>query len=893
MPQTANHAKEITVDPDKIKSDGDLVNNESRSRLSLEMLNPSTKTDGGLSGTVRATSVLAGGLLDGMSNGITHSAENKLQTATTVAESFAVGYGLSAVSKMGKYGKAGAITAGLGMGAAWVYSEFNAGRPQATFNAVSDAYHSGSNLEANRKAVANSGGAILFDVALAGTAGGLGMKAGMSTIKSNWHVDAISAGKTHIGKVTEFLGTENVSGLSSRSFAGKEKGGATGVFEQVKELVNTKPKAAASFTDLQVQLKKAALSEDGVIVDLKGKLTDAHHQNLTLATRETQLTSKIAKQLQEKDALTGAPAEKGQLSRAQENLRATEEVARTIEPKRREHDRLFREREELRGKITEATTPDGKPTAEKQAFDSKNQDFRNAKTAFEEAKAMGGPEAMTRAKQRVSEAELALTAAEQAKPGKIALLDEQIKATEAELGTVRTQRETLNASAQELVTSHQKRMSELEADPTKLVKVEKAQPAKQAEQVQPVEKVVATKPAAEVAPEVVVKDSGRTAIAEALAEVKAKTEPVVVKEQPVVAKEQPVVAKEQPVVVKEPVARETTSKPAEVVSEKAPDAIKPVETVKVSPALETARSNAHAIVEANKLVREIEVNRKTILEIDSNVYKARPGESLAETRLKAEKNIQNAQTELGGDRGPSYTRALKVVSQYAKAVSKELAQTADSGKRGQIATQSVAELEGMMNGLPNSYKGFREKLADLREPGRGVSNGSPEKRLAEIQQHLESKTRLLDETRNRQLHDFAENQPVLKEILNRQNNGTLPEDGTIVLFGKNGRFINQPGTRSPHFIEVSRLAEHGVGADGAGFNRFTNNVDDIAGMVVLKPIYENGVKVQLNKGNNAGGRPVYKKMVADTYGAVPDEIAVNDNFVKILDKFGPERNTQR
>jgi len=877
MPQTINHAKEISIDADKIQSDGS-VNNEARSRLALEMLNPSSKTDGGVSGTIRATSVLAGGLMDGMTNGVSHSAENKLQTATTVAESFAVGYGLSAVSKMGKFGKAGAVAAGLGMGAAWVYSEFNAGRPQATFDAVTDAYHSGSHMEANRKAVANNGGAILFDVALAGTAGGLGMKTGMSTIKGNWHVDALASGKSHLGKVTDFLGKENVSGLS-RNFAGKDGTTSTaGVFEQVKELVNTKPKATGSFADLQAQLKKSALNEDGVIVGLKGKLTEVHQQNLSLAGRETQLTSKIAKQLQEKETLSGVPAEKGQLTRAQENLKATEESARTIEPKRREHDKLFREREELRGKITEASTPDGRPTAGKQAFDSKNQDFRNAKTAFEEAKAMGGPEAMTRAKQRVSDAELALTAAEQAKPGKIALLDEQIKATEAELGTVRGERQSLNASAQELVTTHQKRMGELEADPTKIIKVEKVEKVEKVAAAKPVAKPVAEVkvaevvakevPVAEVIPEAVKPATdGHKAIAEALAEVTAKPEPVAV------------VKEAAPVEL----AREIASKPAQVI----------VETVKVSQALETARGNAHNIVDANKLVREIEVNRKTVLDIDSNVYRARPGESIAETRLKAEQNIQRAQQDLGGDRGPSYTRALKVVSQYAKAVSKELAQTGDSGKRGHIATQSVAELEGMMNGLPNSYKGFREKLGDLREPGRGVNNGSPEKRLADIQEHLEAKTRLLDETRNRQLHDIAENQPILKEILDRQNGGTLPEDGTIVLFGKNGRFINQPGTRSPHFIEVSRLAEHGVGADGAGFNRFTNNVDDIAGMVVLKPIYENGVKVQLNKGNNSGGRPVYKKMVADVFGAVPEEVSVNDNFVQILNKFGPERNGQR
>ncbi|MBP9094654.1 hypothetical protein KBI23_26780, partial [bacterium] len=134
---------------------------ESRSRLALDVLN--FKGDNAVSGTMRATTVLAGGLMDGMVNGATHAADNKVSTMTTVAESFAVGYGLSAISKMGKFGMPVAATAGLGMGAAWVYSEFNAGRPQATMGAVSDAYHSGANLEANRRQVAANGGAILFD----------------------------------------------------------------------------------------------------------------------------------------------------------------------------------------------------------------------------------------------------------------------------------------------------------------------------------------------------------------------------------------------------------------------------------------------------------------------------------------------------------------------------------------------------------------------------------------------------------------------------------------------------------------------------------------------------------------------------------------------------------
>jgi hypothetical protein len=47
-----------------------------RSRLALEVLN--FKGDNAVSGTMRATTVLAGGLMDGMVNGATHAADNKV-----------------------------------------------------------------------------------------------------------------------------------------------------------------------------------------------------------------------------------------------------------------------------------------------------------------------------------------------------------------------------------------------------------------------------------------------------------------------------------------------------------------------------------------------------------------------------------------------------------------------------------------------------------------------------------------------------------------------------------------------------------------------------------------------------------------------------------------------
>ena len=851
------------------------IDQETRSRLALDSLN--TKADNPLSGTFRATTVLAGGLMDGMVNGASHAADNKAATLTTVAESFAVGYGLSAVSKMGKFGAPIAAAAGLGMGAAWVYSEFSAGRPQATIGAVSEAYHSGAHLEANRKQVAANGGAILFDATLVGLSGGLGMKAGMG-LKPNWHVDAIASSKTQFAKASEFFGNDQLTGLQ-RGFAGKEVKPADisgGVFEQVKDIVNTKPKSTGSFADLQAQLKKSQLGDDTHLVVAKEKLTGIHQDHLGLASKETQLSGKLTRQVQEREALSGPLPEKSQLSRAQENLKNAEDIGRTINGKRQEHDRLFQEKETARGLIKEERTPDGGLTAEKKAFDAKNQQFREAKAAFDEAKMMGGSEAVGRARERVSEAQTALTTAEQARPSKLSAVEQEIKITEGEIAAIKQQRQSLATTAEELVTLHKNRMAALEADPSLKIAHERPVVVKPAAKEAPASKPDTVTPVvAEISPATAT-TSGRTLVQEVQAQ------PVI--EAPVV---RPEVIKVEPVRV-EPARVETSKAPeAPAVVEK-PVLDKPVvEPAKVSKQLADAKTSAENVVHANQLYREIETSRRTVSDIDSGVYRGRPGENIAETRAKAEQNAIRVQEQLGSDRAPSYTRALKVVGEYAKTASKELAQIPDAGKRGQVATEAVAQLEAMMNNLPNSYKGYREKLADLREPGRGINNGSPERRLSEIQEHLEAKTRLLDELRNKQLHDLAEQQPVLKEILDRQKDGRLPEDGTIVLFGKNGRFINKPNTRSPHFIEVSRLNESGVGADGGGFNRFTANAADIEGMVVLKPVYENGVKVQLpSKGD---GRPVYKKYVAEVYGNTPPEITVNDNFVKILERFGPER----
>jgi hypothetical protein len=135
---------------------------------------------------------------------------------------------------------------------------------------------------------------------------------------------------------------------------------------------------------------------------------------------------------------------------------------------------------------------------------------------------------------------------------------------------------------------------------------------------------------------------------------------------------------------------------------------------------------------------------------------------------------------------------------------------------------------------------------------------------------------------------MAERQPILNEIMKRLDASQLPADGSIILMGKDGKYLGPQGGTSPYFIEVARMKANGVGADGGGFNRFEHLQNEIAGAVILRPIYENGKPVELPS-RSPGGKPVYKKVVEEVVGEVPAGITVDLGFVGILRKFAPAR----
>jgi hypothetical protein len=784
----------------------------------------------------RAGMVLAQGLGEGIWAKTKDAVAHPFETASTVAETFTIGYGLGALSKAGPLGQRAAMVAGAGMGAYWVASEFIAGRPQATFNAVNEAYHSGRNIDKNREQIAATGGAMAFDTMLAIGAGGLGARQGFK-VKENWHHDFLS--NSALNPTVSPLG---------RAFAGKEAKLPAHV-ETAREIVADKSKSTGSFGDIEAQLRRGRLKEDLHLQEAKSQLSNLTQEHASLSSKETTLAGKLTKLSTERADIDGLVQPRQNLTRAQEALQSARQMAESLPEKRATNDRLFNEKEAARETLRrgESPTQEGQISPERRNFETRQRAFEEAKRDLEQLKAMAGPEAQQRAQGKVVEAERALKTAEAEKPTKLAEIDGQISSTQQEMTGVKARKAQIEEQMSEGVGRYQTRLTELEANPDLLVKAEK--PA------------IAEKPKTEIDKPKIIED---------------KPDPVAIAQEALTID---TAAKHK---ITEPVLE---AKPEIKAEPKLESPSTSTALQAANKAVEPVREQALKAVRENEFVREMQAGQKTLDDIARGQYNQRPGQNLEQVKQSAQRRMDTAREALGNERPASYTRSLKLVSEYARGVSRQMAVMDDAGARGNFAIEAVAQLESMMNRLPNSYKGYQDKLPDLPEPGpKGA--GSPERRLAMIQEHLESKARLLDQSRNRQIHDMVESQPTLREVLKRQEEGTLPADGTLILFDKNGRFINQPGTRSPHFVEVKRLNEGGVGADGAGFNRFANSLNDIAGAVILRPIYENGKPVEVPN-RNSNGKPVYKKTVSDTIGEIPEGIKPELNFTEILRRFAP------
>ncbi|MBS1999801.1 MAG: hypothetical protein JSS86_25950 [Cyanobacteria bacterium SZAS LIN-2] len=871
---------------------------EATSRLAMEVLasNMAKSVQPGTESTdkslIRAASVLAGGVTDGFID----SAKNSfnLHTAGTVLETAGIGYTLGAVAKAGPIGQKIALAGGLVMGASWVVGEIRGGRPQATINAVADAYASKDNVAQDRKIVAETGGAMVFDTTLAMAAGGLGMKKGLE-LKSNWHVDALASTQAGYGKAVDFLARDSrVNGAHvlregdmGMAFAGKDAKVALGPVEMARDIISGKPRAAASMADIQETFQRSqAQRNDAHLLEMRGKLVDLEAQHAQIRAEESALAPKLTRLTREKGELASFDSLEQTIRIRQQSLTDAQNAGRELGPKKKELDQLFAAKQEA---FQRQVPKEGQPVdqALRDEFQAKHQQFLDKKAQYDDLKADSSPEAIQRHRESLAEAQAALQKARAEQPGKIAAYDQEIAALEEQMGTLRTQRLALEQQIKPIVDSYGTRLDLVTKDPTQLVQAQFEPPAppKVAEPKKVVREQPVEAPAPVVHTEVAKVDLTPTQAHSITSEVLGKATPAETTGSTAKVADAGVKAVEAaPPAVKAPETRAVETPVKERAAEVTDSAVS-----SLSREAQQSREIAMKAVKSNEMLREKEYVTKVLGEIERGTYRPTNRASVSEVKTEMERRLTEVNQKLDGDPGIKYTRALKAVLQYSRSIGKQLAETADMGQRDVITAQGLKDVEGMMSRLPTSYKGYQGKLPDLTEPNRLGRTGSPEKRFAEVQEHLEGKVSLLDDSRARQVAEMADRQPTLKELVKRLDSAQLPDDGSVILIGKDGKYLGPQGGTSPYFIEVSRMKAHGVGADGGGFNRFEHIQGDIAGAVILRPIYENGKPVELPS-RSANGKPVYKKIVADMFGDVPDGIKPDLNFVDILRRFAPARS---
>jgi len=874
---------------------------EAANRLASEFLaeKSSLSRSSDQSSVIRAASVLAGGLTDG----VVDSAKNSfnLHTAETLVGTGGIGYALGAVAKAGPIGQKLALAGGLVMGASWVVSEVRGGRPQQTINAVADAYASADHVAQDRKAIADNGGAMLFDTTLAFAAGGLGMKAGLG-VKSNWHVDALASGKSMYGGAVDFIARDSrVNGAHmlregdmGLAFAGKDVKAPQTTVDLARDIITGKSKTGTSFAEIQETFQRShAQKNDQHLLDMRDSLVDLEAKHAQVKAEESALAPKLTRLTREKGELASFDALEQTVRVRQQTLNDAINAGRELGPKKKELDLLFTAKQEA---FKLQVPKEGQPVdaALREDFQTKHQQFLEKKQQYDDLKAEASPESVQRHRDSLAEAQTALQTAKAEQPAKIAAHEQEIASLEQQIATLKTQRLALEGQIKPIVDSYNTRLETLVKDPTQIVQAhfepatppKVAPPKKGGAGADVVETAPATAKAAEATPVNIANlDLTPTQVHSVATEVitKAVTEPVT---QPV-ADAGAVTTK---AAIEAPAAKvvDTTVQPAEKVQPKLERTAEAGDLSFLSKDALSARDSALKAVKANELLREKEYVSKVLGDIERGTYRPTNRANVDEVKIEMQRRLTEVNEKLESEPGVKYTRALKSVLQYSRSIGKQLAETSSMAERDVITAQGLKDVEGMMGRLPTSYKGYQGKLPDLMEPSRLGRTGSPEKRFAEVQEHLEGKVSLLDDSRARQVADMAERQPTLKEIIRRLEDSELPADGSIILIGKDGKYLGPKVGTSPYFIEVSRMKNAGVGADGGGFNRFEAIQGDIAGAVVLRPIYENGKPVELPS-RSANGKPVYKKIVAETFGDVPEGIKPDVNFVEILRRFAPAR----
>ncbi len=260
--------------------------------------------------------------------------------------------------------------------------------------------------------------------------------------------------------------------------------------------------------------------------------------------------------------------------------------------------------------------------------------------------------------------------------------------------------------------------------------------------------------------------------------------------------------------------------------------------------------------------------------------------------------IAEAQIKLDAQK-PQYTRCLKNLLIFVTTATRYSKVDKDIARRGSILKDILKQTRESLKVIEaGSDRAFINGSLDQHLiERRGTMPLLEEEELELMKGFLESSISCIDAKQEKRLENFATN-PAIQNLLDKHTQGALQIQSSAILFLDSGRpffridssFMpkQRPGqslqsalehaARTPEFIDLDRLTM-GLGADGAGLFRFSAQIENITGCVVLSPELCDGKIVIMP------GMKHPKRLVSAIFGEVPEEIIIGLPYSTILNRF--------
>lgn len=835
---------------------------------------------------------ITGAIKDGYKSITEHPGETGLAVATT----FGIGLGLGYFSRGAGLGGLIARGAGAAFGVQFAREVASPQRWSIVRDTIADTWHNQQNFDRNVKTMEGTMGRFVFDTTLmlgGGIAGaklghGLGARLAMRPTNSlELKLAAAEAGLPMSARLTEIQPGE----LSGRRFRADVKSGESTPWDVAEGII--KPRKSYSLSELGELQRNMLVSKDAPALEAKGRIesitkegaalqTEIRTLNQQLANTRAELKSaqELAKETQAvqraKADVETLKARGRELPQKEAQLRALEEQIRT-QQKAREDAQKHQEGEG--GKKGKGGDKGEKANATEQV-DLRGQ-ARELKEEINRTRSdlndKDPNSAINRARVRQAEAEQSLQAAQEAQPGRVQALETRLKEIEAAIEGKKAAHDDLGMQLREAIKGYETRVAELMADNTKLVERQRgSEPAQ----------IRADKPAREPKGG----DKGKTDGPGKTGEKTVETDKG---------------APKQPEVKKEAVVE----KPAEVA--KAPEVLA---AERADAALKTAREATTEYAQKNEILKAARDMKAQALKDRAEIESGKKTFETAEARAAALEETLKLEAKATADMAKvgkvQYFRSLNVVNEYAKATENYLAAETNAAKRDVYVREAVKNIEEMMQLVPNSFKGHGGEKG-IPSQSRGMT---PEKRLAQLREHLDSRLGKMNAEHDARVRKSAE-VPIVQDALTKVNSGqikqelralaeatinpripaaqrariveeatnTLYENSTIAFFER-GKLVQNKGTDGnlhQQLFDVAKV-ERGQGR----LDRLIGHTPEGYALVVPK-LRSDGKLIEIARrgGGKPGDKPTFAKEVVQVAGNVPEGVGKGTSFGEILKKF--------